>query len=357
MLWSGDLGGAEAVNVMLAREWRRWGAGVTFVFVTRGGPLEELLDRDRIPHVAAGLERGRSGALHPRRLARVLSAAGRDGALLVDSGYLAAALRAGGYTGRLVGAEHGKVLATGGLPRLRRLGDRVERWCGARCRSADVGVSDFLLDELRRHPHAPVLRRIHNGVDAARFAPAEDRGASGALCVAAAARLVPGKGIDRLLGAVAELRHLPLRLEIAGDGPERESLTRLAAELRLDGAVTFRAGVDDMPRFWRSCDVAVVPSDTFVESFSMATLEAMACGVPVVATRNGGIPEVLGDGEAGTIVPPGDPAALAAAIRGYATDPDLRVRHGAAGRARAERHFAIATAAAAYLDLLAAGRP
>ena len=85
-------------------------------------------------------------------------------------------------------------------------------------------------------------------------------------------------------------------------------------------------------------DIAVVPSDTCVESFSMATLEAMACGVPVVATRNGGIPEVLADGETGTIVPPGDPAALAGAIRAYATDPGLRRRQAAR---RASAHVGI----------------
>ncbi len=87
----------------------------------------------------------------------------------------------------------------------------------------------------------------------------------------------------------------------------------------------------------------------------MTTLEAMACGVPVVGTRIGGIPEVLADGETGTIVPPGDPAALASAIRAYATDPGLRRRHAIAAQERARRHFGIEATATQYLALFSGG--
>jgi glycosyltransferase involved in cell wall biosynthesis len=96
---------------------------------------------------------------------------------------------------------------------------------------------------------------------------------------------------------------------------------------------------DDMPSFWNACDVAVVPSDTFVESFSMTTLEAMACGRAVVATRNGGIPEVLG--ETGTLVPVGDAHALAHGISRYLADPALCAEHGRRARSRAEHEFDI----------------
>jgi glycosyltransferase involved in cell wall biosynthesis len=83
----------------------------------------------------------------------------------------------------------------------------------------------------------------------------------------------------------------------------------------------------------------------------MSTLEAMACGVPVVGTDVGGIPEVLADGETGTIVRRGQPEALAAAIRCYVEDPELRERHGRAGVERARRWFSIETTAARYLEL------
>jgi glycosyltransferase involved in cell wall biosynthesis len=83
----------------------------------------------------------------------------------------------------------------------------------------------------------------------------------------------------------------------------------------------------------------------------MATVEAMASGVPVVASRNGGIPEVLADGETGMIVTRADPAALARAIHTYATDHDLRRRHGLAARKRAIGCFGIQASAAQYLEL------
>ncbi len=351
VLWNGNLGGAEAVKAMIAREWRANGVDASVVFVTDGAPLAERLDRDRTPHRSVGLSRGRDALTHPRRLAAAVSDAGPDGALLVDSGYLSAALRAGGYRGRIVAVEHGKLLSTGALSPARRLRDRLERSLGARFRAVDVGVSDFMVEEIRRHPHARAVRRIYNGVDTDRFTPADRREPTQPLLVGVAARLVPGKGVERFLQALAELRDLELRAEIAGNGPERAALVALATELGLEGVVTFRGSVEAMPEFWRRCDIAVVPSDAFVESFSMSTLEAMACGVPVVATRNGGIPEVLGDGTEGRIVPPGDPDALAAAIRAYASDPELRRRDAAAGHERACNLFSIASSAAKYLSL------
>ncbi len=358
-LWTGDLGGAEAFNAMLAHEWRKWGIEASVVFVTDGMPLAERLERDGVPHVSVGLSRGRGALVHPRRLARAVSAAGPDGALLVDDSYLAAALRVGGYKGRIVGVEHGKLLAARYLSPARRLRDRLERSSGAPFRAVDVGVSDFMVDEIRRHPHARQVCRIYNGIDNGVFNPdgKDVRDRSDLLRIGAAARLVAGKGIDHLLLAVALLRDLKLHVEIAGDGPERHALVGLAEHLGVGETVSFRGSIQAMPDFWRACDLAVVPSSEFVESFSMTTLEAMACGVPVVATRNGGIPEVLTDGEAGTIVSPGDPAALAGAIRAYATDPDLRRRHATAAGERSRRCFGIEGSAARYLSLFAGEPP
>jgi glycosyltransferase involved in cell wall biosynthesis len=354
VLWNGRLGGAETLKASLAREWRRSGIDASVVFVTGGADLAQRLERDGIPHVSVGLTRGRGVLVHPRRFASVVSAAGPDGALLVDTGYLAAGLRAGGYKGRIVGVEHGKLLTVRNLSFPRRLKDRLERSCGSRFRATDVGVSQFMVDELRRHPHAPRVCRIYNGVDSDLFVPAGERPRSAAnpMRIGTAARLIAGKGIEHLLRAVGRLQDVEVRVDIAGDGPQSRPLRRLAEDLGLASVVSFRGPVVGMPGFWRSCDLAVVPSDTFVESFSMATLEAMACGVPVVATRNGGIPEVLSDGETGTIVPPGDPDALATAIRTYATDPELRRRHAAAARERARR-FGIEASAGQYLSLFA----
>jgi glycosyltransferase involved in cell wall biosynthesis len=277
---------------------------------------------------------------------------GADGVLLVDAGRLAGVLRFGGYRGRIVGVEHGDVLAVATLPLPLRVKDRLERWVGARFRFADVGVSDFVAAEMHRRPHASRLYRIHNGVDTSLYRPhrADAPSSESRLTIGCAARLVRGKGVDRLLAAVGRLSRDTVRVLVAGDGPEQESLEKLARTLGLADIVTFLGAVEDMPGFWRSCDVAVVPSEA-LESFSMATLEAMASGIPVVATSVGGIPEVLVHGETGTIVPPRDADALAHAIRSYAEQPARRVQEGRAGRLRACRLFSIETAAARYLEL------
>jgi glycosyltransferase involved in cell wall biosynthesis len=111
--------------------------------------------------------------------------------------------------------------------------------------------------------------------------------------------------------------------------------------------------VDDVPRFWHSCDVAVVPSSSFVESFCLAAIEAAACGKPVIATRNGALPEVLLDGVTGMLVPPGDVDALARAVLAYARQPSLRAEHASAARAWAEKRFQLDQCAKAYLEVFA----
>jgi glycosyltransferase involved in cell wall biosynthesis len=203
---------------------------------------------------------------------------------------------------------------------------------------------------MRRHPRARRVERIYNGVDLDAFSPAP-KGSTDKVVVGCAARLVPGKGVDDLLRAASLLREAGVSVRIAGDGPERPELERLLDELDVRWFVDLVGRVPGMPEFWRACDVAVVPSDGWIESFSMSTLEAMACGVPVVGTDVGGIPEVLADGETGTIVRRGDPEALADAIRRYSEDPELRRQHGCAGAERARRWFSIETTAALYLEL------
>jgi glycosyltransferase involved in cell wall biosynthesis len=110
--------------------------------------------------------------------------------------------------------------------------------------------------------------------------------------------------------------------------------------LGLAGAVRFVSGVSDeeIVRLYAEAEVAVVPS--LYEGFSLPAVEAMACGVPLVATTGGALPEVAGrDGETALLVPPGDPGALAAALCRALEDPGLRARLGAAGRERVLRRF------------------
>ena len=361
VLWGGYVGGAETLSIALAERMRMLGADVTAVYLQEPWSLSQLMATAGIPHRSLGLARGRDVVRHPRRYARAVREVGADGALLLDCGIMGGALRAGGYRAPIVGVEHGELLGLAQRSALRRLLWRIGRPSGAWADDAEVAVSDYMFDRMRRHPHARRIRRIYNGVETDTYRPLDDAGGSpaGDVVVGFAGRLISGKGADHLIRAVARAREqTSIRLLIAGDGPERPRLQALARALELGAGAEFLGIVEDAAAFWRSCDIAAIPSDAFIESFSMTTLEAMACGAAIVASRNGAIPELMLDGVTGTLVAPGDVDALAQALVAYAEQPELRDLHGAAARARAIERFQMEDCARAYLDLfgeLAAG--
>jgi glycosyltransferase involved in cell wall biosynthesis len=139
-----------------------------------------------------------------------------------------------------------------------------------------------------------------------------------------AGRLTAQKALPGLLAALAEVPDADLVL--LGDGPERDTLEEQARALGLPERVRFLGGGDReaVLRLFRAVDVAVLPSAW--ENFPHTVVEALAVGTPVVATAVGGVPEVVVDGENGLLVPPGDVAALAAALRTITTDDALRRR-------------------------------
>jgi glycosyltransferase involved in cell wall biosynthesis len=126
---------------------------------------------------------------------------------------------------------------------------------------------------------------------------------------------------------------------VVGDGPERAQLEALAGQLGLADRVHLAGHQQDVRPWLAALDVLVLSSDW--EGMPNALLEAMAAGLPIVATAVGGVPEVVVDGATGLLVPPGDPSALAEAITRLLRDPDLRRTMGQAGRARVERRFSI----------------
>jgi glycosyltransferase involved in cell wall biosynthesis len=148
--------------------------------------------------------------------------------------------------------------------------------------------------------------------------------------LAFAGRLGPAKALDVALTALAELDGATLLL--AGDGPERAALEKRAAELGLGERARFLGalGRDEVLRLFRAADASVLSSAW--ENFPHTLVEALAVGTPVVATSVGGVPEIVRDGENGLLVPPGDPASLAAALRRLLGDAELReqLREGAA---------------------------
>jgi glycosyltransferase involved in cell wall biosynthesis len=170
--------------------------------------------------------------------------------------------------------------------------------------------------------------------------------------------LVPGalerrKGHAVLLAAAALLLPAapPLRYVFCGTGGEEAALRRAAAAL--DAAVTFAGFRDDIGACLAAADVVALPS--LREGLGVAALEAMAAGLPVVASRVGGLAEAVVHGETGLLVPPADPGALAAALRRLLGDPALRTRLGEAGRARVEARFTSARMAEGTLACYGTG--
>ena len=152
--------------------------------------------------------------------------------------------------------------------------------------------------------------------------------------------LEPKYGAQDLVEALGLLADLPFKATLVGDGPLRESLETRVRELGLAERVQFlgRRPHSEIPELLRGFDLLAMPSRQ--EAWGVAAAEASATAIPVVATRIGGIPEVVIDGETGLLVPAQDPPALAAAIRLLAGDPDLRHRLGEAGRERVVSLFA-----------------
>src|SRR5436309_12841 len=172
------------------------------------------------------------------------------------------------------------------------------------------------------------------------------------LAIGYVGRLVPEKGVDTLLEALAEIRAERWHLTLVGDGPDRERLEALASELRLAARVRWAGALppEQLERLWQDLDVLVVPSrryGTWAEAALHVVAEAMAHEVAVIGTDGGVTPEIIG--EAGVIVPPGEASALAAALRRLAT-PAARQPLVQAARARAMQLYSEDAVAERTLD-------
>lgn len=161
------------------------------------------------------------------------------------------------------------------------------------------------------------------------------------LVLGCVARFDPVKGLDLLLRAVGVLvkRYHRLKLVLAGDGSEATKLRRLSEALGMGDRVFFAGVVEDAFRLFPALDVYVSPSRK--EGLPLAPLEAMALGLPVVATRVPGHLDVVAAGETGLLAEPGDSESLAAAIARLLDDPDLRKRMGQAGLKRVKEQFTV----------------
>jgi len=185
---------------------------------------------------------------------------------------------------------------------------------------------------------------ITNGVDTASLDKYRVRVKKGPLPgrIGVVSRLSPEKGLDILLKAFARLRkEFPkLKLDIAGDGPERSNLEKLSQQLSVTDQVKFIGYLDGpkkLARFLSGLEVFALPSRS--ESFGLALAEAGYLGIPCVASNIGGTKEVIVDGETGLLVPRDDDEALARAIAKLLRDGNLRKKLGQAARERVEKNF------------------
>ncbi len=235
------------------------------------------------------------------------------------------------------------------------LAGQVKRWVLNRLTVPRLrglaGISDYVRVRTARHLGLPEHRTVtlYFGVDLDRFAwaPRPDN-AGGSARILVVAHLIPEKGVDHLLRGFARLSH-PARLIVVGDGPQRAELWALATDLGIGDRTELVGLRDDVQAFLQQADVFVHPA-VWAEAFGWTIAEAMATGCPVVASRTGGIPELIGDGETGLLVEPGNPEAIAAALRRLLSSPDLRQQLAAAARRRVEERFSLTTCAARYVD-------
>jgi glycosyltransferase involved in cell wall biosynthesis len=189
---------------------------------------------------------------------------------------------------------------------------------------------------------ASKVESVGTGVDLRRIADARvgeeltrELQIAGRTVVGIVAKLSPVKGHEHFLRAAAGIAkaHDDVAFLVVGDGPRRQMLTEMAKELEIEDAVVFAGARDDVPSLLKLMDVFVLSS--LSEGSPNAVLEAMAAGLPVIATDVGGLPDIVIDGESGILVPPGDWEALEKAITELLADPERAAAMGRMGLANA----------------------
>jgi glycosyltransferase involved in cell wall biosynthesis len=211
--------------------------------------------------------------------------------------------------------------------------------------AASAEIRDVAL-ELHPHPRAEALT---NGVDTEMFAP-RGRTPRGRPRVIVPRRLFEKNGVEYFIRALAVARHeQPMDAVLVGDGPERPRLEALVAELGVTDLVTFMGSRpnDEMPALVADADVAIFPS--LMEATSVAALEAMSCGVPVAASRVGGLPEIV-DETVGTLFEPADPESQAQALVALLRRPDL-AEAGRTARARVVANWSVERLARRHIEI------
>ena len=353
-----DIGGAERIYVHTAKALAQRGSRVVAACLQwRSGRVAEELAGTTVRVHDLGM-RGKFDLRVLFRLARLL----RQERVDIVYTFLIHAHIIGRTTGRIsnvpviLSSQQTEGWETWNQRWMNRI---TARWCSAIV-AVSKSVEQYLLTDVGISLEKIVT--IYNSVDVERFPPRAElfRNPSNPT-LGTVARLNPEKDYDTLLEAFQRvLQSYPgTRLLIAGDGPERPRLERKVHSLELGNSVQFLGHVEDVTRVFAQLDVYVQSSH--IEGFSVAILEALASGLPVVATRVGGNSEAVLDNVCGLLVEPRNPKALAAALCELLKDPERSRRMGAAARQHARQSFsndaAMARMEALIRQLLYSRRP
>jgi sugar transferase (PEP-CTERM/EpsH1 system associated) len=349
-----EIGGLETGIVNLVNAPRA-GQRHAIICMTRGGA-----NRANIRPDVSVFELNKSDGHDLRTFARLIGLLRRLRPAVVHTRNWAAfdgvlAARLAGVR-RIAHGEHGRDIADpDGRNRRRKVLRRLLAPMVDRFTTVSDDLRRWLVEEVGIAPAKVV--RIHNGVDTERYAPGDRDEIRARLgirscqtVVGTVGRLDPVKDQATLIQAFARLAAEAV-LVIAGDGPCRNELRDQATALGLGDRVRFLGERHDVSQVLRAMDVFVLPS--IAEGISNTILEAMATGLPVVATRVGGNPELVVPGVTGQLVPRQNPDALAESIGEYLSDPVQRSDHGAHARARATGVFGLDAMRDAYADLYA----
>lgn len=350
VIWGPQVGGSETLALDLARAWKAARVPVRICcLLDKNGPLVEQFEAAGIPYDLLDIghkplyRRWWGVARYFRRIRPLAVHAHHFGVLLT---VLPAALATG--CGNVVYTEHSSYLLSR-RPRSRRAMPIVARFV-RKVTCVSSTLVDFFQRELRVPAHKLVA--VYNGVDTERYSPGVRRvRGSGKLSIGAVGRLVEEKDYDNLLRALALLRDRDVAFEarIIGDGPLYGQLRALSQSLGLDGHVTFCGRRSDVAELLREFDVYVLSSRH--EGMPLAVLEAMATGLPIVATAAGAVTEVICNERNGLVVPTGDPDSLADALARVATDPAFAAGLAQAALADVRRLYSIEGTMARYSNL------
>jgi glycosyltransferase involved in cell wall biosynthesis len=337
------MGGADQQILILTRAMRDRGHEVRIVALTPLGPMGLEAQREGIPTDSLDLRKNPGDLARIARLVRMIREWRPDilHTHMAHANLLGRAVRLLAPVRALVSTIHS--ISDGG--RLRMVGYRLTNHLADRV----TIISRLAADRYVKIGAVPAgrLEVIPNTVDLERFRPSPEArtairtqlGIGDEFVWLAVGRFQPAKDYPTMIAAFADLAHTSTsRLILVGQGPLRGEVERLLRAEGIENRVRLLGVRRDVPDLMCGADGYVLSSAW--EGMPVVLLEAAAVGLPVVATRVGGVSEVVEDGVTGSLVPPGDPAALAEAMRGIeALSPDQRVAMGGRGRALVQERY------------------